>query len=102
MNMRETRWVRDDGMRDERFRLRRTIFVFFHLISIGARSPATLENLGHAFASLAHIAGFQRLHPWDEAGILDHESHQLARVAANIEELQAVLLDELLERPVRG
>ena len=45
MNMRETRWVRDDGMRDERFRLRRTIFVFFHLISIGARSPATLENL---------------------------------------------------------
>ena len=40
--------------------------------------------------------------PWDEARILHHERHQLGRIAANFKELQAIFLNELFERPVRG
>ena len=61
-----------------------------------------MENFSHALASLAHVAGLQGLHPWNETRILNHEGHQLGRVAANIEKFQAVFLDELLKRPMCG
>ena len=45
---------------------------------------------------------FQRLHPWYEAGIFNHESHEFSRVAANVKELQSIFLNELLERSMCG
>ena len=102
MDMCVTRRVRDDGMGDEGFHLPWVALVSINLIGIGTGSPAALENLSNVFASLAHIAIFQRLYPWYEAGILDHESHEFCRVAANVKELQSIFLNELLERSMCG
>jgi hypothetical protein len=59
MDMRETRWIRDNGIRDEGSRFRRINFVFFHLISIGTGSPTTLENFSYALLPLSHATSFQ-------------------------------------------
>lgn len=46
---------------------------------------------------MPHITAGQRAVAWQQAGVSNHERHQLLWVAANIEELKAMLLDKLLE-----
>lgn len=89
-------------MSNEWFCLRSVAVKFVHLISIGARFPATLKYLSYAPTPLAYVVFFQRLHTWDQAWILDHERHQLGGVTSDFEEFQAIFLHEILKRSVRS
>jgi hypothetical protein len=118
VNMRETRWVRDDGIGNERLCARverRRMLQVQRLILLAGRrwrseaisrldtrSPTALEDLLHPFSPLGDLAALQCIEAGHQAGILDHEGHELGRIAADAEELQSVLLDELLESRVSG
>ncbi len=69
---------------------------------LDARTPAADDDLLDALAALGDLAALQGVQAGHEAGVLDHEGHQLGRVAADAEELQPVLLDEALEGRVGG
>jgi hypothetical protein len=77
-----------------------TTFVLLDLINISTGFPAALQNLCNPLAPLSNVACFQRVHSWYQTRILDHERHQFSGIATNFEELKAIFLDELLERPM--
>jgi len=110
--MAKTWWVRDDGIGNEglfqRFRqlvlhahpLLHSLLQRIHSETVScldARPPCAAQNLGYAFSPLAHVAAAQRVKTRHQARIFDHEGHELGRVTANAEELQAILDDEVLE-----
>lgn len=55
-----------------------------------------------ASSPLAHLAALEGVKARHEPRILDHEGHELGGVAANVEELEAILLDKRLKRGVGG
>lgn len=69
---------------------------------LDARPPAAHENLFDTPSSLAHLAALERVKARHEPRVLDHEGHELGGIAANVEELEPVLLDKRLKRGVGG
>lgn len=96
----EAGWIRDDGISNEGLGCVRRSLVTTQISIIGARSPASIDDLSHTFFSLPNVAILERLQPWNQTRVLHHEGHQLGWVTANVEELEAVLLYKLLEGTV--
>lgn len=67
-----------------------------------AGSPAAHQDFLDALASLADLSALDGVEPRHEAWVLDHKGHELGRVAADAEELQAILLHKGLKRSMRG
>jgi hypothetical protein len=56
-------------------------------------------NLATALLDVATLEGVEA---GKETRVLDHKGHQLSGVAANVEELEPILLDERLEGGMSG
>lgn len=67
------------------------------IAGLDARSPAASDHVRDVLATLADVTAAECIEPGHETRVLDHERHQLRRVASDAEELQAVLLYEALE-----
>lgn len=65
-----------------------------------ARSPATHDNLFDALSAFGDLPSLQRVETGHQAGILDHEGHELGGISPNSKEFQAILLDKLLKGSV--
>lgn len=55
--------------------------------SFDAGAPAADEHLGDAFAALTDLSVLEGVEARHETRVLDHEGHELSRVAADAEEL---------------
>jgi len=69
---------------------------------LDAGAPATHEDLLDFLAAALDVAALEGVQAGHEARVLDHEGHQLGGIAADVEELEPVLLDEGLEVGVGG
>jgi hypothetical protein len=67
-----------------------------------AGPPAAPENLFDALPALRNLSAGDGIESGHQSRVLDHEGHQLRRVAADAEELEPVLLDEFLKGGMRG
>lgn len=64
---------------------------------LDAGSPAPDQHVRDALATPRHLAALDGIEAGGEARMLDHEGHELGRVAADAEELEAILLHEGLK-----
>jgi hypothetical protein len=106
MDMGKTRGVGDDAIGNKVFCSRpraRTASQGLGKVIIGSiigsvtGPPAALNVFGNMFSLLADISAHYATKARPQAGILDHEGHQLGGIAANAEEFQAMLLNKVLE-----
>ena len=67
-----------------------------------ARAPTTTENRFHLTPPLLNRAAPDGAHIRHQARVLDHERHELCRVAADREELEPLGEDVIAESEVRG
>lgn len=70
--------------------------------SFDTRPPAAHEHLLDTLAPLCNLAALQSIDTRHQAGVLDHEGHELSGVAPDAEELEAILLDERLKGRMGG
>lgn len=97
----ETRRICDDGVRNKWFRFVGIAFLALASFArISARLPSAFHDLSHSLLTFADVAVSDGLYPWDQAWVPDHECHQLRWIPANIEELEAIILNKSLERAV--
>jgi hypothetical protein len=54
-----------------------------------------LNVLGNILSSPPDVSARYSAHVWPQAGIFDHEGHQLGWGAANAEEFQTLVLDKV-------
>jgi hypothetical protein len=105
MNMRKARRIRNNRISHERRHVRLQLIheIGSRSVSrVNARSPTPINDFSHFLPPFPNVAGPQRLHARQEARILDHESHELRRVAANTIKLEPVAFYESFERRVRS
>lgn len=69
---------------------------------LDAGAPSAQQHVPHVLAAAGDVAGAQAVDAGNEAGVLDHEGHELAGIAAEGKEFEAVVLDERLEGGVGG
>src|SRR5690606_4959544 len=86
------RRIRDDGVGHERVAGAHQAdisgFALF-VPRVDARAPEAAEHGGHGAAAPAHVARAHRLDRRYHARVLDREGHELGRVAADREDLDA-------------
>lgn len=64
---------------------------------LDARPPTPEQHFLNAPAPLADLAALESVNPGHESGVLDHEGHELGRIAPNAKELEVILENEVLE-----
>jgi len=62
-----------------------------------ARPPKSRHHTANLFAPSPNVSTPQRIEAGHQAGVLDHESHELGRIPTDIEEFEAVVLDKISE-----
>ncbi len=69
---------------------------------LDAGAPASHEDLLDLLAAALDVAALEGVQARHQAGVLDHEGHQLSWVSADVEELEPVLLDKRFEVGMGG
>lgn len=67
---------------------------------LDAAAPAAIHDLRHLLPTLANITGLDALSVGQQARVADHVGHEGLGVTADAEELDALLLDKVLENGV--